>query len=396
MTRRITITLAAAVLSGCGLFGLTGCGDPDPAWTGTVEQDIDNLTGEPTGYYSTWGPSVSVSVHGRPTTVSVGYFCYHGDARIALDGLAVQLAMPLDSTRLRTQFAAAAPNIRLAVDRVPIAWDFGLFATDTTVAFHARPVFPQPPNPPPSSTAIRTLGRTAYLDWEPYRDQVLELVATADSVGFDLGDIGSTVVRFPVGDITAAVDAVRFWCPMLESLDSLNATRNETLARADSRRADQQARDSVAHARRFAERAEADRRAAERHATAQRREAERQAAAERAEAERQANRERTQADTRRSRQARAAAETAMASPLPDLLAESMELTVVQQRTFLAVAAWLDVAVSSADDIARVCREDIDAVMQRFRVPGIPRETRQAVLDGCALVLRERVTQEVLS
>ena len=255
MTRRVFHATAALAI------GLTSCGNPDPPveWTGEVEQDIDNLTGEPTGYYTTWGPSVRVSVHGRPTTVSAGYYCMQAGS----DGLAVRMAVPLDSVRLRREFSAAAANTRLAVDRVPIDWNFNHYFTDSTAAVLASPVLASMPATP-SLNELQTQGRTAYIGWEPYRDQVMELVANADSMGFDLGDIGSTVVRFPVGNIATAIEAVRFWCPAHEMVDSLNVARNRLLALADSIRARQQAREAArfeeAERREAARREEAERR----------------------------------------------------------------------------------------------------------------------------------------
>ena len=369
MTRRVSLVAATLAL------GLTSCRNSDPPteWTGAVEQDIDNLTGEPTGYYTTWGPSVRVSVHGRPTTVSAGYFCLQEGA----DGLAVRMAVPLDSVRLRREFSAAAADTRLAVDRVPIDWNFNHYFTDSTAAVLASPVRASLPETP-SLNELQTQGRTAYIGWEPYRDQVKELVANADSMGFDLGDIGSTVVRFPVGNIATAIEAVRFWCPMHEMVDSLNAARNELLVLADSIRAQQQARDSAQRVR-YAEAREA----------AQRREAARREATERREAARRAETERTRDEIRASQQARAYAQTALTSDVSDLLSDAMALSFSGHKlTFLAVAYTLDmVPVATIDDIARVCREDIDAVLLRFRVPQPSQETRTKLRESCSLVLR---------
>ena len=374
MTLRSTLVAAALALS------LTSCGNSDPSveWTGTVEQDIDNLTGEPTGYYTTWGPSVSVSVHGRPTTVSVGYFCIQEGA----DGLAVRMAVPLDSVRLRMQFATAAPNTRLAVDRVPIDWDFEHYFTDSTAAVLASPVRTPVPEPP-SLYELRTQGRTAYIGWEPYRDQVVELVATADSMGFDLGDIGSTVVRFPVGNISTAINAVRFWCPIHEMVDSLNAARNGVLALADSIRGQQQAREAVQRARYAEERAEAERREAARREQAERARAE----AEHREAARREEAQRLQVDIRETEPARAYAQAALTPDVSDLLSDAMGLSFSgHKRTFLAVARLLDmVPVATRDDIARVCRADIEAVMRRLHPS---QNTQTALRQGCSLILRQ--------
>jgi len=359
------MTLAAAALT----LGLTNCGNPEASppseWTATVEQDIDNLTGEPTGYYTTWGPSVNVSVHGRSTTVTAGYFCVKGG-----NGLAVRMAVPLDSVRLRREFAAAAVNTRLAVDRVPIDWTFNHYFTDSTAAVLASPMIAADV-PTPSLNDLRTLGSTAYIGWEPYRDEVRDMVAAADSVGFDLGDIGSTVVRFPVDGIVTAIEAVRFWCPVTEMVDSLNAARNNLLTLADSIRG------------------EVERREEARREAAERREEARREAAERREAARRGEAQRWNEDRREWNAANEYARSALTADVSVLLGD-MGLTFSGHKyMFLAMAHALDmVPVTSMDDIARVCRADIEAVLIRFRnATRVTAETQQVVRDGCSRVLQ---------
>lgn len=219
---------------------LAGCGPAPgaPTWSDSVHQHRDNLTGEPTGHYETTGPTVKVVVHGRETDVSFGYFCTQRG-----DGLVVQMSVPLDSVRLRNLFAASATGVRMAVDRAPVGWSFSAYLTDSTAAVLAAPNLADVPRPRASD--IMDLGRSAYIGWGAYEDDVLT-VALADSVAFDLGDIGSTVVRYSTDGMADAIKAARFWCPIETLLDSLNTARTNLLAFADSIRDARVARENAA------------------------------------------------------------------------------------------------------------------------------------------------------
>jgi len=252
---------------------------------------------------------------------------------------------------------------------VPIDWTFNHYFTDSTAAVLASPRIADVPTA--SLNDLRTLGSTAYIGWEPYRDQVWDVVAAADSLGFDLGDIGSTVVRFPVDGIATAIEAVRFWCPVTEMVDSLNAARNNLLTLADSIRG------------------EVERRAAARRAEVERREEARREEAERREAARRAEALRWREDRNEWNAANEYARSALTSDVSVLLGD-MGLTFSgHKHMFLAMAHALDIVpVTSMDHIARVCRADIEAVLTRFRnATRVTAETQQVVRDGCSRVLQ---------
>lgn len=301
-TKRTSATLAA--LTCCCLLGCAD-GKHGIAWPGAVEADIDDLTGARTGLFRTYGPTHALTAGRDTIPVTVGYWCRVADLLepvAATDGLFFKIAMP-DTTLLQedaASFEALSGKLglldvaRMAVDGNVYVWKYvpthtiGAWYLDGEMGF-------EPPREELDTQAARdeqidrmteaynaladnlrpatayvarlverqreTLGDLDGLlrdEWPPAHDYVVSHYRGRDTVGIEL----KGVLKFSMEGFDAAMDAVRFWCPVPQSHHEWNTARSAFMGTLDSlRRAD---------ADRVAE--DAERRASERATAARERE----------------------------------------------------------------------------------------------------------------------------
>ena len=209
---RAVFSLVAVLLAGCAPTFDVGY------WSSSIEKDADNLTGELSGDFYSWGPSSATTFSGDEVRASLGYFCYQSER----DGLALRLSFFLPEL-----LEDEVENARMAVDGNLIDWDFDFFFTDSTaVLLFGSPLASVPS---PSSVDVELLGRDAYAGWNEYGDSVLALLADADSIAFDLD---GRVVRFSAENISRSIEAVRSWCAVDEVIESRNEIRENLLEEA--------------------------------------------------------------------------------------------------------------------------------------------------------------------
>ena len=92
MTTRSTLFALVVLASACSAQT-----PDDPPWLGLVDADIDDLTGQRTGLFRTYGPT-SLLIGGSDTIpVTVGYYCEIDEHEVPLvvtDGLFLKVSMP--------------------------------------------------------------------------------------------------------------------------------------------------------------------------------------------------------------------------------------------------------------------------------------------------------------
>lgn len=398
MARGAAVALAVS-------FALCGCSDPadQVAWPGSVEAEVDNLTGQRSGLFRTYGPTENL-VAGRDTIpVTVGYWCrvdQMSEPPWHRDGLFFRISLPDTSLlvdeeeafeELRGQFGLL-DAARMAVDGRVYAWEYRPQATVGGWYLEGQTSLEPPRFGTTYATQevrdgllelavvyhdsyLRTLGyddrrmraegerarnefgrlETVVREgWQPAHDYAAAHYFGRDTVGIEF----KGVVEFPLVGLAAAADSVRFWCPVVESQLAWNRLRSDFVGRMDSLRLFAEDQTRIAEAE-----AENRRQAAAQRAAAQA-EAERIAEAE-AESRRQAAAQRAAVQAEAERVGRELLERRMS------LAESRgsirldaPLRIRVATSFLQAARELGVArIRSEEDIERVCR--------RWRVEGGP-------------------------
>ncbi len=293
MARGAVVALAVS-------FAFCGCSDPadQVAWPGSVEADVDNLTGRRTGLFRTYGPTENL-VAGRDTIpVTVGYWCrvdQVSEPPWHRDGLFFRISLPDTSLlvddeeafeELRGQFGLL-DAARMAVDGRVYAWEYqprptvggwylegqtGLgpprFTTRNAtqeardglmglaVVYHDRYLSTLGSD----DRRMRAEGERARSEfdrleavvregWHQAHDYAAAHYFGRDTVGIEL----KGVVEFPLAGLPAAADSVRFWCPVVESQLEWNRLRSDFVARMDSLRlfAEDQTRIAEADAEAF-------------------------------------------------------------------------------------------------------------------------------------------------
>ena len=272
---------SAILLGGCGT-GESGAGEEE--WSGSVEAEVDDLTGERTGVFRTYGPTRLLIAGQDSIPVTAGYWCEvdeNTEPPAATDGLFFRISMP-DTTLLSNDQAAfeelsgqlgLLDVARLAVDGRVYAWQYdptrtlGGWFLDGAMGFEPNDEFDTAEERDELLAAIgrlynqlpglgmaeyRTRAHGRILDivqdardqWPPAHDYVSSHYIGRDTVGIELRG----VLKFSIQGLSAAAEAVRFWCPPPQShhewndarrqffiaMDSLNAIENQRVATAQA------------------------------------------------------------------------------------------------------------------------------------------------------------------
>lgn len=277
MRRGVIATLPLIVIFGCTPDA------PEALWPGDVRAEVDDLTGARTGMFRTYGPTRELAAGSDTVPVTVGYFCRldrAGEPPVHRDGLFFRISMPDTSLLVndQEQFEELRGQLRLlnvarmAVDGQLYAWEYaprparGGWYLDGAMGFVPVAL---------TTEADRDLNLTLAAESRraAYAAEMLTLVRAEmvdvishdyvrthyvgrDTVGIEL----KGVLTFPLSGFRAAVDSVRFWCPVAESHLEWDRVRAEYLSVLDSIRA--LAEDEIARAE-TARKAEAERRRAE-------------------------------------------------------------------------------------------------------------------------------------
>lgn len=264
-------------------FGCQAGNEGNLLWSGRVEAEVDDLTGARTGMFRTYGPTVTLAAGNDTIPVTIGYYCRTSQPdsfppRI-IDDLFFRVAMP-DTSLTRNNLAALEElqgmlglldAARMAVDGREVApWRYDADLVPGTAYFDGTG-YPQPFGVLSSvPLAVNRAEREAYvaeavLDgvrdatpilWTKEAAAVLvgecttcgtagnEVRATHpaphDAVLSDYGESGhlavefAQVARFPMDNFGAAVDSVRFWCPVEDSHQEWTAVRDSMLIVLDS------------------------------------------------------------------------------------------------------------------------------------------------------------------
>ena len=259
-------------------IAVTACGGDSSDsldWPGTVEADVDDLTGERTGLFRTFGPTATIVAGPDTVPVTVGYWCQvEGGQRellTAVDGVFLKISLP--DTSLTSSGNEAFVELRGALGPL----DLARMAVDGNLS-------PWRYDPRPELGAWYLDGAMGFApDEEIDTSEEREQLVSALSVGYDLaGDLVETsaslrvshsmvenadqvvgvlrsrwapatdyvvshyfgrdtlavelkgVVKFSLRGFSAAADSVRFWCPVPQSHQEWNTARVAFLGRIDS------------------------------------------------------------------------------------------------------------------------------------------------------------------
>ena len=282
MTRRLIATLALILTSGCTPDA------PDALWPGDVIAEVDDLTGARTGMFRTYGPTRKLAAGTDTVPVTVGYFCRldrTGEPPVHQDGLFFRLSMPDTSLFANDQehFEVLRGQLgllnvaRLAVDGQLYAWEYaprptrGGWYLDGDMGFTPATLATEAHRDVNLTLAAESRGASyaaemTELFWAEMahvisHDYVRTHYIGRDTVGIEL----KGVLTFPLFGFGAAVDSVRFWCPIAESHLEWDNVRAQYLSEVDSIRT--LAQDEIAREE-TARRAEAERRRVEAEAVA--------------------------------------------------------------------------------------------------------------------------------
>ncbi|MYB07470.1 MAG: hypothetical protein F4Y24_14065 [Gemmatimonadetes bacterium] len=283
---RIQRAALAALLS---LMG--GCSDSTAksiAWPGLVEAELDHITGASTGMFRTQGPTQLLTAGRDTIPVTLGYWCQvnqNSEPGTAIDGLFFRVAM-LDTFQVSDNEEAfeglggklgllgfhelsdqlGLPNVApLAVDGwwhawhyqpTPAHWGWLLNGTmgfrppvriDTEVErdsllqnFEAgyRDLADVARRPLQEVQAERVQGvgdsieTSLRSEWSAAHDYVRSHYVGRDTLAIELAG----VLNFPMAGFDAAVDSVRFRCPVPQSHHEWDSVRTEFFAVLDSLR----------------------------------------------------------------------------------------------------------------------------------------------------------------
>lgn len=231
-----------------------GCdvGANRPAWPGTVDAEVDNLTGARTGWFRTYGPTQPLIAGSDAIPVTIGYWCRvdeDSEPVAATDGLFFKIAMP-DTSLVsddREAFEELSGQLglldiaRMAVDGRVYAWKYepnptpGGWFLDGAMGFQpyeldtevVREVLLE------ELTKFAFAGRALIAErWAPAHDYVASHYVGRDTVGIEL----KRALKFSMEGFGAAIDSVRFWCPVPQSNHEWNTARDSYLNTLDSLR----------------------------------------------------------------------------------------------------------------------------------------------------------------
>ena len=267
---RICVAAMLVALAAC-----SGDSSDTRDWPGTVEADVDDLTGQRTGLFRTYGPT-SLIVAGPDTVpVTVGYWCQvneaEGEPLTVVDGMFLKVSLP--DTSLTSSGAEAFEELRgtlglldlarMAVDGNVSAWrydakpELGAWYLDGVMGFvpdqeidsrEEREAFSSVVDVgyglagdlAETSPSLRVLQPMLYganeavmelrAAWSPATDYVGSHYFGRDTLGVEL----KGVVKFSLDGFSAAADSVRFWCPAPQSHHEWNAMRTAFFGRIDS------------------------------------------------------------------------------------------------------------------------------------------------------------------
>ncbi len=273
MARGAVVVLAVS-------FALWGCSDPadQVTWTGSVEAEVDNLTGQRTGLFRTYGPSENLVAGPDTIPISVGYWCRVDQVSEPpghRDGLFFRVSMPdtsllVDDEEVFEELSGQLGLLdvaRMAVDGRVYAWEYQPRAThggwflEGEMGFRPDMAFDTQEKRDYAmeqvvmgydlylntrggqSGRMRTLGEEALEavrdletvlreGWVSAHDYAASHYFGRDSVGIEL----KGVLKFPLDGLAAAADSVRFWCPVVEAQLEWNRLRSDFVARMDSLR----------------------------------------------------------------------------------------------------------------------------------------------------------------
>lgn len=264
-------------------FGCQAGTESDLLWSGRVEAEVDDLTGARTGVFRTYGPTVTLAAGNDTIPITIGYYCRTSQPDSfpprTIDDLFFRVAMP-DTSLTRNNVAALEElqgmlglldAARMAVDGREVApWRYDaelvpgtayfdgagyplpdgvLSAVPLTVdraereAYVAESVLDGVRDAPPilwtKEAAAVVVGRCTTC--ETVGNEVRATHPAAyDAISADYGKSGhlavefAQVARFPMENFSAAVDSVRFWCPVEDSHREWNAVRDSVLIVLDS------------------------------------------------------------------------------------------------------------------------------------------------------------------
>lgn len=271
--RNVTAPLTALI------FVVYGCSEEGTSripWPGSVEAELDNLTGARTGMFRTYGPTQLLTAGRESIPVTLGYWCHmdeDSEPATVADGLFFKVAMP--DTSLVSDDEEAFEELsgqlglldvaRMAVDGQVYAWEYwptptyGGWFVDGEMGFRPVPLvdteeergallqsftegYEHLARPArgfldeASKTRLRGLGDQLEADlrevWSPAHDYVTSHYVGRDTLGIEL----KGVLNFSMEGFDAAVDSVRFWCPVKQSHHEWNALRVEFFRALDSLR----------------------------------------------------------------------------------------------------------------------------------------------------------------
>lgn len=272
-----TVSKAAGWLALAALPVGFACGGTSDSvdWAGEVEADVDDLTGERTGVFRTFGPTARLVAGPDTVPVTVGYWCSVGDSEgeplTAIDGVFLKVSLP--DTSLTSSSVEAFEELRgtlglldvarMAVDGALSAWrytpkpELGAWYLDGAMGFVPDDQFDTSVERSELAAVLtssyelqvdlagRGLSSELYQFMSEETDaQLASMRATwlpaADYVGshyFDRDTLGvelKGVVKFSLDGFAAAADSVRFWCPIPQSHREWNAARLAFFGRLDS------------------------------------------------------------------------------------------------------------------------------------------------------------------
>ena len=233
-----------------------GCSDRGAnrlAWPGVVDAEVDDLTGVRTGLFRTYGPTQTLIAGTHTIPVTIGYWCEVDEDTepvTATDGLFFRIAMP--DTSLVSDDRAAFEELsgqlglldiaRMAVDGQVYAWKYepaptlGGWFLDGAMGFEPYSVLDTEAK---RKGLLEMLERLAFAgveviteQWPPAHDYVTSHYVGRDTVGIEL----KRVLKFSMESFAAAIDSVRFWCPVPQSNHEWNSTRVVYVRTLDSLR----------------------------------------------------------------------------------------------------------------------------------------------------------------
>lgn len=271
----------------------SSCADGRPGripWPGSVQAEVDDLTGARTGMFRTFGPTQLLTAGRDTIPVTLGYWCQvneDSEPLSATDGVFFEVAMP--DTSLTSSDEAAFEELsgqlglldvaRMAVDGRVYAWQYratpthGGWFLDGTMGFQPLPELDtdterdemlrstrgsyetlaevdealeeRPRNRVAGLVQERLRSAAQGLGdllnerevlvregWSPAHDYVTSHYVGRDTLGIEL----KGVLTFPMEGFAAATDSVRFWCPVVQSHHEWNAVRLEFLGAWDGLR----------------------------------------------------------------------------------------------------------------------------------------------------------------